>query len=150
MTWLATQAGQFFERDASQERKAVLRDNLAKLPAGASFDQAFLAQAPTRFYDARTDMAPLYQEAIARPALLGHLLGPLTKDWDITSDPSSLRVPILLAHGRYDYTVPYALWDGIEAVLPTATRHVFQRSGHQPFFEEADQFAAVVAAWMER
>ena len=150
MTWLATEAQQFFERDASPERRAVLRENLTKLPAGATFDQSFLAQAPTRFYDARTDMAPLYKEAIARPALLGHLLGPLTKDWDITSDPSSLRVPILLAHGRYDYTVPYALWDGIEAVLPTATRHVFQRSGHQPFFEEADQFAAVVAAWMER
>jgi proline iminopeptidase len=150
MTWLATAAAQFFDQDASHERKEVLRENLAKLPVGASPAQAFSAHAPTRFYDARIDMAPLYQEAIVKPALLGHLLGALTKDWDITSDTSSLRVPLLLAHGRYDYTVPHALWDGIEAALPTATRHVFPRSGHQPFFEEPDQFAAVVAEWMGR
>jgi len=148
MAWLATEAAQFWERDASPERKAVLQESLAKLPAGASFVQSFLAQAPTRFFDARTDMLPFVQEAVMRPALLGHLVGVLTKDWDITHDPGSLRVPLLLTHGRCDYTVPYTLWDGIEAVLPTATRHVFQHSGHQPFFEEPDEFATVVAAWM--
>jgi len=148
MTWLASEAAQFFEREASPERKAVLRENLAKLPVDASFVQSFLAQAPTRFFDAGTDMLPFFQEAVMRPALLGHLMGALTKDWEISRDPGSLRVPLLLAHGRYDYTVPYTIWDGIEAVLPTATRHLFQHSGHQPFFEEPDEFAAVVAAWM--
>ena len=77
-------------------------------------------------------------------------MGRLTKDWDVTLDPSSLRVPILLAHGRYDYTVPHTLWENIETVLPTATRQLFLRSGHQPFFEEPDQFAMVVAAWMNK
>jgi pimeloyl-ACP methyl ester carboxylesterase len=93
-------------------------------------------------------MPPQLSEAVMWPALLGHLMGALTKDWDISRDPGSLRVPLLLAHGRCDYTVPYTLWDGIEAVLPTATRHLFQRSGHQPFFEEPDEFATVVTAWM--
>ena len=148
MAWLAAEAAQFFERDASPERKAVLQENLAKLPAGASVVQSFLAQAPTRFFDARTDMLPFLQEAVMRPALLGHLMGTLTQDWDVFRDAGSLRVPLLLAHGRWDYTVPYTLWDGIEAVLPTATRHLFQHSGHQPFFEEPDEFAKVLAAWM--
>lgn len=147
MDWVAAAATQFFERDASEERKSRLRDNLAKLSADASPDQAFLAQAPARFYDWRTDMGPLYAEALVRPALLGHLMGSLTKDWDITREAGGLRLPILLAHGRYDYTVPYILWDGID--LPTASRRTFSRSGHQPFFEEPDRFTEALADWMK-
>jgi proline iminopeptidase len=149
MAWLWSVATPFFEQDASEDRKAVLRDNLARLPPGTPFDQSFPAQAPIRFYDPRTDMMPLYQDAVLKPELLSHLLGSLTRDWDVTHDAGSLRVPMLLTHGRCDYTVPYTLWDGIEAVLPTATRRVFSRSGHQPFFEEPDEFATVVAEWMK-
>ncbi len=150
VAWLTSLTNPFFEQDASAERKAIWRDNLAKLPPGTPMEQSFPAQAPLRFYDARTDMMPLYAGAIVKPALLGHLLGPLTKEWDVTRDASSLRVPMLLTHGRYDYTVPYTLWDGLEALLPTATRHVFSRSGHQPFFEEPDEFSAVVGGWMKK
>lgn len=78
MAWLGQEATQFFERDASDERKGVLGDNLAKLPPGT-----------------------------------------------------------------------HTLWDGIEAVLPTATRHLFPRSGHQPFVEEPDEFTTIVADWMK-
>ena len=148
MTWLMGVATAFFEQDASDERKQALRDNLARLPPGTPPAAAFPAQAPLRFYDATIDMMPLYHGGIFTPELLNHLLGPLTHEWDVTRDASSLRVPLLLTHGRYDYTVPHTLWDGIEAVLPTATRHVFSRSGHQPFFEEPDEFARVVGEWM--
>ena len=150
MAWLFPLAAQFFEQDASDERKAVWRGNLAKLPPGTPLEQSFPSQAPLRCFDARTNMTSLYEDALIKPALLGHLVGQLTKEWDVTLDPSSLRVPLLLAHGRYDYTVPYTLWENIETVMPTATRHVFLRSGHQPFFEEPDQFAMVVAAWMKK
>jgi proline iminopeptidase len=150
MAWLAPAAAQFFEQDASEERKGVWRDNLAKLPPGTPLEHSFPAQAPLRFYDAHTNMMRWYQEAIIKPALLTHLLGPLMSDWDVTRDPSSLRVPILLTHGRYDYTVPYTLWEGIETVLATSTRRLFLRSGHQPFLEEPDEFATAVIEWMKK
>jgi proline iminopeptidase len=150
MAWLAAKADAFFEEDASEDRKRILRDNLAKLPAGASPGQSFLAQAPTRFFDARTDIARLYAESEAKPALFAHLLGEMTRAWDVTADADSLRVPIFLAHGRYDYTVPYTVWDGVADKLPTATLRIFERSGHHPFYEEPDQFAATVTNWMAR
>ena len=149
MAWLFPVAAQFFEQDASEERKAAWRDNLAKLPPGTPLEQSFPAQGPLRFFDFQTEMAPLYQDAVVRPELLSHLMGPLTREWDIALDPL-LRVPILLAHGRYDYTVPYTLWENSEAILPPATRHVFSRSGHQPFYEEPDEFATVVAKWIQK
>ncbi len=59
-----------------------------------------------------------------------------------------MRVPILVAHGRYDYTVPHVLWDGIADTLPDATLQIFEQSGHQPFFEEPDRFAEALSEWM--
>ena len=146
MAWVAAKAGEFWETDASEERKEILRDNLARVPHGQT---GILAQTPTRFFDARFDMAPLLAEAAFNPAVFAHLLGPLTHDWDVTVGSDSLRVPIFHGHGRYDYVVPYTLWDGIPATLPDFTFRLFERSGHQPFFEEPDEFVAAVTDWMK-
>jgi proline iminopeptidase len=106
------------------------------------------AQTPMRYFDARFDAVPLYAEAVVRPEFLQHVFGSLTAGWDITAGSGSLRVPIFLAHGRYDYTVPYVLWDGIPAQLPNATLEIFERSGHQPFFEEPERFVEALTDWM--
>lgn len=148
MTDLAGRAASFFEADASEERKQVLRENLARLPADASPGQAMLARSPQRFYDPRVDAAPIFAEAEVKWPFLAHLMGPLTSGWDVTAGAESLQVPTLVAHGRFDYTVPYVLWTDILPKLPRATMRVFEKSGHQPFFEEPDAFAAAVTDWM--
>ncbi len=140
----------FFETDASEERKTILRENYAKLPPGTPPTQAIFAQAPMRFFDPRFDSMPLFAESQFNPKLFEHLLGPLTAQWDVTAAASSLRVPILLAHGRYDYVSPYTMWDGIIDALPDATMHLFERSGHQTFFEEPERFVEVARGWMAR
>ena len=149
MTWLATEAAGFFDRDASEDRKQVLRENLSTLPPEASMGRVIEAQTPMRFFDSHLDAASLFAEADAKPALLSHLMGELTRKWDVTTDARS-RTPLLLIHGRYDYTVPYILWSGVAETLPTATLRIFPRSGHHPFFEEPQAFSAAVADWMGR
>lgn len=148
MVWLQAKATASFEADASEERKRVLRENLAALPQGASLTQMLIATTPARFYEPRFDAAALFAEAEFKPQMFAHLLGALTREWDVTSESDSLRVPVLLAHGRYDYTVPCASWNGLVEKLPTATMEIFERSGHHPFVEEPDRFAKVVAKWM--
>lgn len=150
MARVAAQAASFFEKDAAEDRKQILRDNLAGLPADASMGQTMFAQTPMRFFDARLDAAPLFAEASARPAVIMHLLGTLTAGWDVTAASGSLRAPLFLAHGRYDYVVPYLLWEGIAGSLPGATFQLFERSGHQPFFEEPDAFTSALTDWMSR
>ncbi|HEV7517914.1 MAG TPA: alpha/beta hydrolase [Thermoanaerobaculia bacterium] len=147
---VGAQAAAFFAADASEERKQLLRDNLAQLPAGASMMQTLFAQTPMRFCDPRFAAAPLFTEVVSRPALLQHVMGTLAPAWDVTVGASSLRVPIFLAHGRYDYVVPYLLWQGVAAKLPNATLQIFERSGHQPFLEEPDRFVEALTDWMAR
>lgn len=150
MALVAARASAFFEEDASQDRKEVLRDNLTRLPSHASLMQTVLAQTPQRFFDPRFDAAALFAEAVLRPQLLRHVMGTLAPTRHVTDGSSSMRVPIYIAHGRYDYVVPHVLWDGIAAKLPTATFRLFEESGHQPFFEEPNRFAANLEDWMTR
>lgn len=149
MARLSAQAEAFFERHASEERKRILRDNLASLPSDVRPSQALFAQAPKRFFDPRFDAAPLFAEAEFRPRLLGHVMKTLAA-WDVTVGSASLRVPILIAHGRHDYTVPHVLWENVLPELPTARLQIFERSGHHPFFEEPERFAATLTGWLGR
>lgn len=75
-------------------------------------------------------------------------MGTLVKGWDFRSDARAGGPPLLAAHGRYDYTVPHALWDGVAETLPRTALRVFDRSGHQPFLEEPEVFGAAVGERM--
>ncbi len=145
---MVTASTAFFAADASEERKAILRENLAALPPGTPPAQAILAQTPMRFFDPRFDATALFAGSIFNPRVFEHVLGTLTARWTILDGVEPLRVPIFLAHGRYDYAVPFTMWHGIVERVPNAHLHLFERSGHQAFFEEPARFAEVVLAWM--
>jgi pimeloyl-ACP methyl ester carboxylesterase len=139
----------FFAADGSQERKTILHENMARLPPGTPPTQAVFAQTPMRFFDPRFDAVSLFADSQFNPQLFEQVLK-LTGQWNVLTGVESLRVPILLAHGRYDYSAPFTMWNDVVEKVPNATLHVFERSGHQTFFEEPARFAEVVLAWMAR
>lgn len=141
-------AVRFFEVDASDDRKNVLRENLSRLDPSATPGQAMYAHTPMRFFDPRFDAPSLFVGSEFRPALLGHILGTLTPKWDVAADADGMRTPLLVAHGRHDYVVPHALWKPVVPRLSAATFEMFAKSGHHPFVEEPARFAAVVTDWM--
>jgi len=146
MATLMAKATPFFQANASDERKRILFENLAKLPPNSPPEETMFAQTPLRFFDPRFDARPLFAESEVKPEFMAHLLGPLVRGWDVTVGATELRTPILVALGRHDYVAPYTLWDDVK--LPNATVQIFERSGHQPFCEEPERFAAVLTAWM--
>jgi pimeloyl-ACP methyl ester carboxylesterase len=148
MTALVAASTAFFQQRASDERKRLLQENLARLPPGTPPAEAVFAQTPLRFFDARTDARPLFADAETRPEILRHLLGTLAPTWDVAAG-GPLRSPLFIAHGRHDYTVPHVLWDDVAPRLPTATLQIFERSGHQPFVEEPGPFTAALTAWFD-
>jgi proline iminopeptidase len=147
MAALIAQSTAYFQAHASAERKQVLQENLAKLPPGTPPNEAVFAQTPLRFFDPRFDAPALFTGAEPRPEILMHLMAKLGPTWDVTAG-AELRTPLLIAHGRHDYTVPHVLWDDVIIRLSTATKRIFERSGHQPFIEEPERFTAEVTAWL--
>ena len=138
----------YFAANASPERKQALQENLAALPPQPRPEQFLFAQTPMRFFDPRIDPAPLFEGATANPQVLAHLMGALVSGWSAVDAANPLRVPLLLAHGLHDYIVPWTEWEPVLPQLPTANLRLFERSGHQPFFEEPEQFVSVVAEWL--
>jgi proline iminopeptidase len=147
MTALQGSTTAYFEQHASEERKRILRENIAALSPATPPAQAMFAQTPLRFFDPHFDALPLFAGAEPRPEMLMHLLGTLAPSWDVTAG-SALRARLLIVHGRHDYTVPHLLWDAVLPALPTATKKIFEESGHQPFVEEPERFTAELTAWL--
>jgi proline iminopeptidase len=100
----------YFEANASPERKRVLQENMAALPPQPDPGMVLFAQTPMRFFDPRASAAPLFQGAIPRPEILGQLMGKLAPGWEVTAASPPLAVPLLVAHGRHDYVVPWVEW----------------------------------------
>ena len=148
MESIAATSATYFEDNASDVRKRILSENVAALPADATPGQTMRAQTPRRFCDAELDVGPLFAGSEFNPAVLGHLVGPLTEGWSILNDRKSLSVPIFIAHGRHDYIIPPTLWDDVAGEVPNASYQLFEKSGHQPFFEEPEAFTAALMAWM--
>ena len=148
MAVVGARAAEYFEGDASEERKRIWEENRARLAPGMPFLEVLKAQTPQRFFDPRFDQGPLYAEAIWRGELVRHVMGALAPSWDVTADAASLRVPIFLALGRYDYVVPPILWEEVAGKIPNLVVERFERSGHQAHLEEPECFAEAVERWM--
>jgi len=152
VTALGAEGERRFAAEASAERQAILRDNLANLPADATPAQGMYAQTPLRFFDPRFDAPPLFVGAEIRPELFGRVLGELAPGWraeDALDALGQAGVPVLLAHGRHDYVAPVGFAEELAAGHPGTTLRIFERSGHQPFVEEPEVFVTAIVEWLD-
>jgi len=151
-------AAEFWESDASQERKAILKRNQEKLTEetlnSVSPDQAFimgyLANAPKFWYDPSYD-ASWIVEAFDEfnVDLVNHFYGVILNDYDITGSFHQITKPVFLALGRYDYWAPFYLWDDEKNKLPNLSYNLFEKSGHWPFLEEQELFDTKLIDWIK-
>ncbi len=85
---------------------------------------------------------------------VAHLLDLLRADATATEEPDLLdelgdiTVPVLVIHGEQDDAVLLESAYYLERVLPDARLEVFQRSGHLPFAEEPEAFAAAMLGFL--
>lgn len=67
---------------------------------------------------------------------------------DLRPRLGEITVPALVCVGRHDPQTPWPANAAIAAALPYGRLEVFDRSGHDPFVEEPERFAAVVGAFL--
>jgi proline iminopeptidase len=141
----------FWEQDASPERKMTHAHNLATRlientgDAGEQMAGWFYANGAQHWYDASFDCRPLWegvaetvnQEQMDR--LNGLLEGYETAGSDL---------PTFLALGRYDYVFPHVIWEPYLERYSDLTRRMYERSSHYPMTEQPEEFVGDVVAWM--
>jgi pimeloyl-ACP methyl ester carboxylesterase len=63
---------------------------------------------------------------------------------------ATLRVPVLVSHGRADIVVLPAMADHVLATCPTAEASWYDRVGHVPFLEDPERFNRELAGLTRR
>ena len=143
---------EFFEQDADAERRAAHERNLAtrRVPAaittGRDFADLYIAQGALYWYDPTFDASPLWDGVEPQAEITSHIYDTLFAEYDLPP----LDVPVFVALGRYDYAIPYDLWDEEQTQrLPKVHYKLYDNSGHTPPYEVPQSFTADITAWAQ-
>jgi proline iminopeptidase len=150
-------ADEFWESDASAERKMVLKQNwekitedeLSRMPSKERVVKTYTAMAPKLFFDPTYDLSWIYEVVESNQDIARHLFNVIFKNYDIAKRPGRVEIPVFLAIGRYDYLCPYFLWDDRKDVLPNLSYNLFEKSGHFPMVEEQELFDKKLIEWIK-
>ena len=142
-------ARDFFERDASASRRAAHERYMATRKASIETVQDFIddyAADPAWFwFDETFDCAPLWDGVdVINMAVMDQLFEPEGLGG---YEVAGLAAPVFLALGRYDYGVPYFVWDEPMKGLASLSYRLYERSGHHPPYEQPSEFVADLLAW---
>lgn len=150
-------ADEYWESHASEERKALLGQNLealnenelAKLSPGEAFIIRYNASGPQRWYDPTYDGSWLWKGVELNGDLVNHFLGVVLSEYDIEQGLDRVTMPVFLAVGRHDYGIPYYLWDDFRKGFSNLSFNLFEKSGHHPMLEEQALFDSLLIDWIE-
>ncbi|GCE51211.1 proline iminopeptidase [Thermosporothrix hazakensis] len=132
-----------FERDFALFQRDVQRDPEHR------FVHLLIRTRAQAFYDYHFDTAPLWEGVHPNMPIIDYLWGNAFASIDMKQHLLHFDRPVLLCLGRYDYLIgPVALWDGIEAANKHVRKVIFERSGHNPMYEEPDRFEQTLLDWL--
>jgi proline iminopeptidase len=140
-------ASRYWDRHASDARKAALERARASLAADADFATRYAADGPRYWYDPAYDARPLWEGVPVNPVALDAFKR-FFVDYELAWDPARMTAPVLVVMGRHDYVVPHTLWDRALPGLRNVTYRLLERSGHTPQLEEPDLFDRTVHDWL--
>lgn len=140
---------QFFERDAGPERLAAHASNLAtRRPAtvktSEDFIDEYVANGAEGWFDPTFDSSPLWDGVWINLEVEDHVFTPQAFGG---FEVGPLAVPVFLALGRYDYGNPYFYWDRPREQLSNLRYKLYDRSGHNPPYEQPEEFTADLVDW---
>jgi proline iminopeptidase len=150
---------EFWEDDASEERKAILKrdtelmkENESSLSLHEAFLNEIIANNAKYWFDPTYDSVWLWQGVEFSDEsfdLSSHFMDVVVEGYSVT-EGHEIGTPVFLAVGRYDYAVPYTLWNDVRENIPNLDYHLFERSGHYPMLEEQALFDEKLIAWIKR
>jgi proline iminopeptidase len=146
-----------WEADASKERKEILARQLAYLKPGILsglspseiWVREYVANGPRYWYGPTHDASHLFEGVVLDVPVMQRLFGEVFGSYDLAQGPAEITVPVLIAHGRYDYAVAYTGWEEHRLKLPRHRYVRFESSGHFPPLEEPERFDQTLLAWID-
>jgi proline iminopeptidase len=145
----------YWNTDASEERRAALNQNRAALtrdllsqmtPSEVAIAEE-VADGPRRWHDPRYDASWLLEGYYYNVEGWNQVFNVIMADYDVTNG-TDIVAPIFLALGRHDFVVPPTIWDDVRDRFGNLTYTVFVSSGHSPHVEEQELFERTLLEWI--
>ncbi|WP_155592272.1 alpha/beta fold hydrolase [Lysinibacillus cavernae] len=144
----------YFETNASAERKkqfehdmAFIEQDLKKEPE-RRFVHMCIRMGAHSFYDFTFNAASMWDSVYTNMEVIDYLWGVAFAEQDLIQLIYQLNKPIFVGLGKYDYLVaPVSLWKAVECV-PNVKKVIFEKSGHNPMFEEPESFDEQLIEWI--
>jgi len=152
-------AEQYWRDSASAERKAVLEENmrkmpdslLAKFPPVEQYITDYVRGGPLCWYNPHFDSSPLWEGSNINTDFMSFVWGQVFPRLDITKGLDKFDRPVFLSIGRYDFfNQPPSFWDPMRAKFRNITICVFEQSAHTPQYEQNTLFDKELLSWMEK
>jgi proline iminopeptidase len=141
-------AADFFQRDADAGRLAAHERYQARRPTSVENSQDFvasyLANTAKVWYDYTADTSYLWEDSEINLEVEDRLFEPDTLGG---FQIDALDVPVFLALGRFDYSLPFYLWDEPKKRFSSLRYKLYDKSAHQPPYEQPDEFTTDVLEW---
>lgn len=145
----------FFNETACPERKrqfeadiALLKGDIQREPE-RRFAHMCIRMGAHSFYDYAYDAALMWEGVFTNMPVIDHLWGEAFARLNLIDSLKEVAKPVFIGLGRYDYLVsPVSLWDTINGSQANVKKVIFEKSGHNPMFEEPDLFNALLTDWI--
>ncbi|WP_336636666.1 alpha/beta hydrolase [Lysinibacillus fusiformis] len=144
----------FFDANASVARKkqfereiAFLAQDLKKEPE-RRFVHMCIRMGAHSFYDYSFNATAMWEGVYTNMEVIDYLWGRAFAEQNLLQLTRSFPKPIFVGLGRYDFLVaPVSLWEAIEDT-PQVKKVIFEKSGHNPMFEEPELFDEQLINWI--
>jgi proline iminopeptidase len=145
----------FFNETASPERKRQFEADIAMLEGDIQreperhFAHMCIRMGAHSFYDYAYDAAWMWEEVFTSMPVIDHLWGEAFAQLNLIDSLEEVVKPVFIGLGRYDYLVsPVSLWDAVDDSQEHVKKVIFEKSGHNPMFEEPELFNTVLTGWI--
>lgn len=145
----------FFNETACPERKRQFEADISLLAGDIQreperrFAHMCIRMGAHSFYDYAYDAAWMWEGVFTSMPVIDHLWGEAFARLNLIDSLKEVAQPVLIGLGRYDYLVsPVSLWDAINGWQANVKKVIFEKSGHNPMFEEPDLFNAILTDWI--
>ena len=150
-------SAEYWEQDASPERKAAHRRHfeelpdslLAKLEPSERWVMQYIRDRAICWANPEYDCYWLWVGKRFSMDFEQQYYSVLLADYDPTPDFKAITTPVLIVNGRYDYWAPPQLWEAEKRKLPNLTYYLFENSGHWPMWEEQELFDRKLIEWLQ-
>jgi len=147
---------EYWESHASEERKMILKQNwekisedrLSSLPPGEADILRYITNGPMYWYDPKYDCSWLLEGEKWNDDVWKQMVSMFRSEYDI-AHRTQITTPIFLSLGRFDYVVPYYMWDDLKEKFSSLTVVILEKSGHWAFIEEQELYDKKLIGWIK-